>query len=130
MWIVDSSVWIDYFAGRPTPQTDRLDAALGTRELALCDLVLAEVLQGFRSDRAFREARSALLQFPCFTTGGQQLALRSARNYRLLRKRGVTVRKTIDCLIATFAIEHGLPLLHDDHDYTPFAEHLGLRVVS
>ncbi len=128
MWIVDSSVWIDYFAGTQTPRTDRLDAALGTRELAVLDLVLTEVLQGFRRDAHFDEARDAMMRFPCLASGGQRMALQSARNVRRLRKRGITVRKTIDCLIATYAIEHDLTLLHDDRDFDPFEEHLGLRV--
>lgn len=129
MWIVDSSVWIDYFNGVITPQTDLLDAALGQQEIGLGDIILAEVLQGFRSQRDFERARDALLRFPIFTIGGVDIALKSAVNFRLLRRHGVTVRKTVDCLIATFVIENGFSLLHSDRDFDAFEVHLGLDVV-
>jgi predicted nucleic acid-binding protein len=129
MWIVDSSVWIDYFNGRISPQTDTLDAALGKRELGVGDLILCEVLQGFRSQRDFEQARSAMLRLPVFQMVGQELALISAQNYRVLRQQGVTIRKTIDCLIATFVIEHRFVLLHSDHDFIPFEQYLGLSTV-
>lgn len=125
--LVDSSVWIDYFNGRPTPQTDHLDRILGEDLLALGDLIVAEVLQGFRHERHWRAAKDALLRLPVLRIGGLDLALQSASNYRTLRARGVTVRKTIDCLIATFCIEEGIELLHADRDFVPFARHLGLR---
>ncbi len=128
-WLVDSSVWIDYFNGRHTPQTELLDAVLGTQPLAVGDIILAEVLQGFRRDADFAAAKNALLQFRLFRLGGTAIALKSAENYRLLRRKGITVRKTIDCLIATAAIEYGLPLLHADRDFDPFEQHLGLQVV-
>jgi predicted nucleic acid-binding protein len=130
VWIVDSSVWIDYFNGTVSPETDLLDAALGQRELGLVDIILCEVLQGFRSDADFERARDALLVFPILNTGGQALAIQSAVNYRKLRQRGITVRKTIDCLIATFVIEEGHTLLHCDRDFDPFVSHLGLQVVD
>lgn len=130
MWIVDSSVWIDYFNGVVTVQTDRLDAALGVEELGIGDLILCEVLQGFRRQSDFDRARTALLTLPVFVIGGRELALRSADNYRILRQRGITVRKTLDCLIATFVIARGFHLLHCDHDFDPFAVHLGLSVVT
>jgi len=129
VWIVDSSVWIDYFNGVITPQTDLLDAALGQQEIGLGDIILAEVLQGFRSQRDFERARDALLRFPIFTIGGVDIALKSAVNFRLLRRHGVTVRKTVDCLIATFVIENGFSLLHSDRDFDAFEVHLGLDVV-
>ena len=129
MWIVDSSVWIDYFGGRITPQTDLLHAALGTEEIALGDIILCQVLQGYRRQEDFEAARRALLQFPVYSLGGTAIAIKSAENYRVLRCRGITVRKTIDCLIATFVIEHGLALLHSDRDFDPFETHLGLRIV-
>ena len=129
MWIVDSSVWIDYFNGVITPQTDLLDAALGQQEIGLGDIILAEVLQGFRSQRDFERARDALLRFPIFTIGGVDIALKSAVNFRLLRRHGVTVRKTVDRLIATFVIENGFSLLHSDRDFDAFEVHLGLDVV-
>ncbi|MEZ4870156.1 MAG: PIN domain nuclease [Caldilineaceae bacterium] len=130
MWIVDSSVWIDYFNGKVTPQTDALDKALGHQELAIGDIILSEVLQGFRHDREFNRAQQALLRFPVFDMVGVDIALRSAANYRRLRKQGLTVRKTIDCLIATFVIQRGFLLLHDDRDFEPFERHLGLQSVK
>lgn len=130
MWLVDSSVWIDYFNGLVTPETDALDNALGQREVGLGDIILCEVLQGFRRQEDFVRARQALLHFPIFPIGGTDIAIRSAENYRFLRRRGVTVRKTIDCLIATFAIERGYALLYSDRDFDPFVEHLGLIAVS
>lgn len=130
MWIVDSSVWIDYFNGAVTPQTDLLHAALGRRELGLGDLVLCEVLQGFQRQREFMAARRALASLPVFTMGGAEMAVKSAENFRTLRRRGVTIRRTLDCLIATFVIERGFHLLHSDRDFLPFVTHLGLAVVE
>lgn len=130
MWIVDSSVWIDYFNGVVTPETECLDAALGHRELGIGDIILCEVLQGFRDDRDYERAQAALLKFPVFTIGGRTLALQSAANYRTLRRRGATVRKTIDCLIATFVIERGHRLLYSDRDFDAFVAHLGLQAVT
>ena len=130
MWIVDSSVWIDYFNGVVTPQADLLHKALGQQELGLGDIILCEVLQGFKTQRDFARARSALLRLPVFTIGGREIALKSAENYRTLRRQGMTVRKTVDCLIATFVIERGFSLLHSDRDFAPFAQALGLDVVQ
>jgi predicted nucleic acid-binding protein len=129
MWIVDSSVWIDYFNGHDTPQADLLDAALGQRAIGLGDIILCEVLQGFRDQRDFALARQSLFQFTIYTIGGTEIAVRSAENYRFLRRQGITIRKTIDCLIATFVIERGFSLLHSDRDFDPFETHLGLSVV-
>ncbi len=129
MWIVDSSVWIDYFNGQDTPQTDLLDAALGQRALGLGDIILCEVLQGFRDQRDFDTARQSLLQFTVYTIGGTDIAVKSAENYRSLRHQGFTIRKTVDCLIATFVIERGFSLLHSDRDFDPFETHLGLDAV-
>jgi predicted nucleic acid-binding protein len=130
MTLVDSSVWIDYFNGRKTPKTDWLDASLGNAPLVMGDLVLTEVLQGFQSDRDFRIARDLLLKIPFMAMGGRALALESALNYRTLRKKGVTVRKTIDVMIGTFCIHYGLPLLHDDRDFDPMVTFLGLKVID
>ena len=130
MTFVDSSVWIDYFNGTKTPQTDWLDASLGNLPLIVGDLVLTEVLQGFRSDRDFRTARDLLLRLPFMTMGGRVLALESAVNYRTLRRKGVTVRKTIDVMIASFCIHYGLPLLHDDRDFDPMVKFLGLKAAD
>ncbi len=99
-------------------------------ELGIGDLILCEVLQGFRTQRDYDQARRALMALPIFTMVGPDLALQSAVNYRHLRQRGVTVRKTIDCMIATFVISRGFALLHSDHDFDPFAQHLGLTVVE
>lgn len=129
MLLVDSSVWIDYFKGAVTWQTDTLHAALSQREILVGDIILAEVLQGFRSDAHFEAARQALGRFHQVAMLDPDLAVQSARHYRVLRQRGVTVRKTIDCFIATFAIAEGHELLHADSDFDPFEVHLGLRVV-
>jgi predicted nucleic acid-binding protein len=123
---VDSSVWVDYFNGRNTAETDYLDKLLGKDPIGIGDLVLIEVLQGFRQDRDYNTARELLTSLEVFTLGGQEIAIKSADNFRLLRKRGVTVRKTIDVLIATFCIERNLTLLQTDKDFEPFHEHLKL----
>lgn len=129
MVLVDSSVWIDYFNGTITPQTNHLDRMLGIEEIVIGDFILAEVLQGFRLDKDYNTAKEAMHAFPILALVGQNMALKSAENYRFLRKRGITVRKTIDCLIATFCIEHALDLLHADSDFDPFEHHLHLNVV-
>jgi predicted nucleic acid-binding protein len=130
MNFVDSSVWIDYFNGEKTAQTDWLNSALGNTPIIMGDLILTEVLQGFQSDRDFRTAKNLLLRLPFMPMGGQTLALESAANYRLLRKKGVTVRKTIDVMIGTFCIHYRLPLLHDDRDFDPMAKFLGLKTID
>ncbi len=130
MWIVDSSVWIDYFNGSKTPQTEILDVALGVEELGIGDLILCEVLQGFHNQADFDRAAAALTSLPVFVMGGKEQAVRSAHYYRTLRKRGITVRKTFDCLIASFVITHGYQLLYSDRDFEPFALYLGLQVVA
>jgi predicted nucleic acid-binding protein len=129
MILVDSSVWIDYFRGNATAQTDRLDALLGTEPLAIGDLILTEVLQGFDTDRDFRQVERLLTSMTVVVLGGQDIAIQAARNYRSLRARGVTVRKTIDTIIATRCIESGYALLHSDRNFEPFVTHLGLRTV-
>ncbi len=129
MILVDSSVWIDYFRGTTTPQTDWLDARLGVEPMAIGDLILTEVLQGFTEDRDFHLARRLLASLVAIDLGGHDIAHRAAANARALRRRGVTVRKTIDTFIATRCIEGGLVLLHADRDFDPFVKHLGLRSV-
>jgi predicted nucleic acid-binding protein len=124
--LVDSSVWIDYFRGVATPQADRLDALLGVEPVAIGDLMLAEVLQGFTSDRDFETALAMLGALDAIEIGGREVAVQAARHYRVLRARGVTVRKTIDTLIATRCIMDGVALLYSDRDFDPFADHLGL----
>ena len=127
MILVDSSVWIDYFRGTATPQADKLDSLLGTEPLATGDLILAEVLQGFVRDRDFNQARKLLTSLVVMDHAGQDIAIQAARNFRALRERGITVRKTIDTVIATRCIASGLTLLYSDKDFDPFVEHLGLR---
>jgi hypothetical protein len=129
MILVDSSVWIDYFNGNKTPPTDWLDSSLGNTPIIIGDLILTEVLQGFQRDKDFNAARDLLLNIPFLPMVGQNIALESAMNYRLLRKKGVTVRKTIDVLIGTFCIHYQLPLLHDDRDFDPMVEFLGLETI-
>jgi predicted nucleic acid-binding protein len=125
--LVDSSVWIDYFRGTVTPETDRLDALLGVEPLATGDLVLAEVLQGFDDDRDFNAAKRLLTRLVVIDLGGQDIAIQAARNVRKLRRLGVTVRKTIDTVIATRCLQSGYTLLYSDRDFDPFVAHLGLR---
>ncbi|MGC9969965.1 MAG: PIN domain nuclease [Bryobacteraceae bacterium] len=129
MILVDSSVWIDYFKGTITAQTERLDALLGREPVAIGDLILTEVLQGFDNERDFNAVRNLLTSLIVVELGGQQVAIRAAKNFRALRRLGVTARKTIDTVIATRCIESGFDLLHNDRDFDPFAKHLGLRVV-
>lgn len=130
MILVDSSVWIDYLRGTPTPQADKLDSLLGTVPLAIGDLILTEVLQGCASDREFNAVRRTLSSLHFVVLGGSDVAEAAARNYRKLRSLGVTVRKTIDTVIATRCLVSGHELLHNDRDFEPFALHLGLRCVS
>ena len=127
MVLVDTSVWIDYFNGRDNAGTARLDSLLSSTIVIVGDLILAEVLQGFRRDADHRTARAILLDLDVRTIGGVELALKAADNFRTLRRKAVTVRKTVDCLIATYCIEHRVSLLHNDRDFHPFSRHLGLR---
>lgn len=129
MILVDSSVWIDFLRGKPTPQAEWLDRHLDVEVLAVGDLILAEVLQGVRDDRRFDEARRLLGQLEQIVVGGTALAVEAARNYRRLRAAGVTVRGTVDVLIATRCLADGLRLLHGGRDFDAFERHLGLRVV-
>ena len=129
MILVDSSVWIDYFNGIVTPETGKLDALLGHEPLAIGDLILTEVLQGFTVEHDFIEALKLLTSLEILELGGIEIAIQTVKNLRLLRKRGVAVRKTIDSIIATRCIESGHDLLHSDRDFDPFAKYLGLRVV-
>jgi predicted nucleic acid-binding protein len=129
MTIVDTTVWIDYLGGVANLHTEWLDRELRHRPLGLTDLVLCEVLQGIQGDSDFARVRRNLTKFKVFNTGGEDLAVASAENYRSLRSHGCTVRKTIDCLIATFCISGGHSLLHRDRDFEPFEKYLGLRVM-
>jgi len=127
--LVDTSVWIDYFQSADTPQTRQLDMLLGHEPLAIGDLILTEVLQGCDTDKEFNEVQGLLESLNVLELDGEEIAIQAARNFRALRKLGVTVRKTIDTIIATRCIEGGHELLHNDRDFDPFARHLGLRVV-
>lgn len=127
MILVDSSVWIDYFRGTSTPQSERLDKLLSTELLAIGDLILTEVLQGFEAERDFHQARILLTDLQIVALGGLDIAIQAARNFRTLRSLGVTVRKTIDTIIATRCIESDYALLYSDRDFDPFVAHLGLR---
>ncbi len=127
MIVVDSSVWIDFFRGVATPQTERLDVLLGREPLAVGDLILVEVLQGFSLEKDFNQALRLLATMDLIVLGGKDIALQAARNYRTLRTKGVTIRKTKDTLIATRCIEDDLALLYSDRDFDPFVEYLGLR---
>ena len=127
MILVDSSVWIDYFRGTATSQSDRLDTLLNSETLLIGDLILMEVLQGFYSDRDFNRARTLLSHIVLVELGGEEIAIQAARNFRALRRIGVTVPKTIDTMIATKCIESGFQLLYSDRDFDPFVKHLGLR---
>lgn len=156
MILVDSSVWINYFNGSLTPAAKKLDGLLRRQRLtlqqlasasaaslaawkrglgdlerlAIGDLILTEVLQGFEDDRHFSAARTVLSSFDVIELGGRKVAIQAAKNFRTLRKAGITVRKTIDTVIATRCIESGYQLLHEDRDFDPFVKHLGLRVVT
>jgi predicted nucleic acid-binding protein len=130
MVLADTSVWIDYFNGVANWQTDRLDFLLDAEPVALGDLILTEVLQGFRRDSDFRKAQAFLAELPFYELGGYEVCLQAARNYRTLRRRGVTVRKTIDVIIATACIEWDFELLHNDGDFDALHRALNLRVVN
>jgi predicted nucleic acid-binding protein len=127
--IIDTTVWIDYFHGQSNPETSWLDEELDRQRLGIVDLILCEVLQGVRDDAAANEVERQLRKLHMFETGGVDLARDAARNYRMLRSRGHTVRKTIDCLIATFCIREDHSLLHRDRDFDPFENLLGLSII-
>ena len=130
MILVDSSVWIDYFNGRKNDKTEWVGSAIGNKHIICGDLILAEILQGFQSDNDFRTAKNLLLDFPFMEMIGQELAIKSALNYRLLRKNGVTVRKTIDVMIGTFCIHYQCSLLHNDRDFEPMEKYLKLKTIA
>jgi predicted nucleic acid-binding protein len=127
--LVDSSVWIDYFRGTSTEQSERLDRLLDLEPLAIGDLILTEVLQGFDNERDFNVVRKMLTALTVVELGGREIAIQAAKNFLTLRRLGVTVRKTVDTVIATRCIENGYDLLHSDRDFDPFSLHLGLRVI-
>lgn len=126
MIVVDSSVWIDFLNGREAPHVRRLHTILGVEEVIVGDLMLCEVLQGLKDERAARSVEALLRRFDIVPMGGDEIAVSAARNFRALRRKGVTVRTTIDLLIGTWCIENRTALLHNDNDFRPMARHLGL----
>ncbi len=129
MVIVDTTVWIDYFSGVQTPQTDWLDREIDRQRLGLTDLILCEVLQGVKDEEQAAETQRELMKFEVIPMSGIELAVAAAQNYRKLRAQGRTVRKTVDCLIATFCLTNGHALVHNDRDFDPFEQIMGLRVI-
>ena len=125
--MVDSSVWIDYFNGKECPEVVYLDAILGIKPVVIGDNILTEVLQGFRGDKEYKIAKQLLTSIPIFQLSNKTLAVKSADNYRALRKKGITVRKTIDTIIATYCIEQSIQLLFSNRDFLPFVDFLGLK---
>jgi hypothetical protein len=128
--VVDTSVWIDFLNGRNAPPVRHLRAILGSEEIAIGDLMMCEILQGMDSERSAREVESLLRRFEIVPMVGEAIAVAAARNFRHLRRRGITVRKTIDLIIGTWCIENRRPLLHNDRDFRPMARYLGLVEVS
>jgi predicted nucleic acid-binding protein len=129
MIIIDTTVWINYLSGRDNRETDYLDRELSRQRLGLTDLILCETLQGVSDEKSFTRLLQELRKFELFETGGEEMAVLAARNFRRLRQHGRTVRKTIDCLIATFCLHHGHSLLHRDRDFDHFEQVLGLTVI-
>jgi len=126
MIMVDSSIWISYFNGDETPEVKYLDSILGIKSLVIGDLILTEVLQGFRNGKDYKNAKRLFSSLPVCRLSNEMIALKSADNYRALRKQGITIRKTIDTIIATYCIENKIQLLFSDRDFKPFNKHLGL----
>jgi len=130
MIVVDSSIWIDYFNGTIRNETDWLDESLGIEPIIMGDIILTEVLQGFQNEKDFKTAKQLLLELPFMDMIGQELAIKSAMNYRSLRQKGITIRKTIDVMIGTFCIYNNFFLLHNDRDFDPLEKHLKLKVMK
>ena len=127
MILVDSSVWIDFFNGTKNTGTDKLNEILGLEEVVIGDLILAEVLQGFKNDTDYKAAKNVLTSLEVHDLLGKELAIKSANNFRKLRKKGITIRKTADVIIATYCIENKIPLLFTDKDFLPFVDNLRLK---
>lgn len=130
MTIVDSSVWVDYFNGNTTEETKLLHGLLAAEPIAVGDIILSEVLRGFKIDKDFEIAKTVLSKLPCHDLCGRDIAIKSAENYRVLRKKGITVRKTVDMIIGTFCIENNFTLLHSDKDFDPMEKLLGLKTLK
>jgi predicted nucleic acid-binding protein len=128
MILVDSSVLIDYFNGKNNWHTDELNSLLGNELVIIGDYILAEVLQGFRNDKDFKLAKEIMRSFPCFNICNEELAIKSAENFRYLRTKGITIRKTVDLIIGTFCIENEIELLHNDKDFELMGQHLNLKI--
>lgn len=129
MILVDTSIWIDYFNGVPSWKTNKLDDALSEETVLMGDIILVEILQGFDKDSDFRLAKEALDPLECMTLGGKELAIKTASNFRFLRSKGVTIRKTVDMIIGTWCIETNVQLLHNDKDFDQIAFHLPLSII-
>lgn len=129
MIIIDTTVWVDYFRGIRNPETDWVENEADKRRIGLTDLILCEVLQGVRSEREFSLLKGELLKLQVFQAGGLELAIAAAGNFRSMREKGRTVRKMVDCLIATFCLTNGHILLHRDRDFDVFEQYLGLQVL-
>ena len=127
MILVDTSVWIDDFKGVANPHTDQLDTSIAQGSAAIGDLIFLEILQGIRDDKQYRQTKQSQLALDQYETFGKEMAGKCADTYRELRKKGITIRKTADTIIATFCIENNLPLLFLDSDFVPFVDHLGLE---
>ncbi|MBF0204618.1 MAG: PIN domain nuclease [Desulfamplus sp.] len=130
MILVDTSVWVDFFNGNKSSQTEKLEHFLSSTVIIVGDLILAELLQGFRNDKDYQIAKSLLQECELVQLCDIELAIKSAQNYRILRKKGITIRKTIDCIIATYCIEKNIPLLFSDRDFEPFVNNLNLKDAS
>ena len=130
MIIADSSAWIDYFRGIDVPHTNKLDMALGTDEIFMGDLIVTEIMQGARTEKSITQIKDVISKMQCVNMVGQIVAYQSAANYRFLRSKGITVRKTIDMLIGTYCIISNASLIHNDVDFEPMEEHLGLKVIK
>lgn len=128
MIVADTSVWIDYFNGIDAPHTNLLDYELLHSRIVTGDLIIVELLQGFRKEKEYRQAKKLMEKLEYYDFLGKQIAIQSALNFRWLQNKGVTVRKTIDVIIATFCIEHKFALIHNDRDFDPFEQHLGLII--
>ena len=127
MIFVDTSVWIDFFNGKDSAEVQKLDSALGTEAVAIGDLIALEILQGFKNDKDYKAAKEMMDSLTVYDLLGESAVYACAENYRALRKKGITIRKTADVIIATFCIENNFLLLFSDRDFLPFVEHLGLR---
>ncbi|MDD3997357.1 MAG: PIN domain nuclease [Sphaerochaetaceae bacterium] len=129
MIVADTSIWIDYVNGVLSEQTDMLDRELGQNRIATGDLIIVEFLQGFCNEKQYQIAKNMMDSLEYHDFVGKEVAVKAAQNFRKLRKKGITVRKTIDVLIATFCIEYGFVLLHNDRDFDPMESILGLQVM-